>query len=259
MQLMSRLRTARFLSLLTATSVLVPYLATGASASVAKANKQVVARTILVFPFDSANGDNAQVASSLGEVIKAGLDASGQYRVIVYSEQLPGVDRLIRLEPEKKSIIAGPFSGDPTAVSNAVAVGKELSAELMMVGSIDKCSVSDKGVASVMATLQLIDANTGKTVKMAQATGTSKADSTSPNAAAIQAAGDAGRKLLEGVVGPEGLKAAMNSGTTNPIQKKKSPKRSWIAAILVGVGIGLLVSHHDKSSGGNSSDFPPPP
>jgi hypothetical protein len=251
MQLMSKLRTARFLSLLTATAIMVPYLATGASA--AKAQSKPAPKMVLAFPLDNPAGDGGQVASSLNESVNSAMESSGMYRVVSYSEELPGIDRLIRMQPEKKASLSGPFSGDPSAVANAVAIGKELSAELVLVGSLDKYSVSDKGVATVVATLELVDVQTGKVLKVAQASGISNEQAGAPSLATVQAVREVSRKLVMGLIGFDYQKPEVAQSTKSA--KKHSNKTVWIAAILVGVGVGLLCSHHSSSSSG--VDGPP--
>lgn len=256
MELMVKLRTARFLSRVLAIAILMPYLATGAFA----AKAVTPARTVLVFPLDNLAGDaSARVAEELGNYIKSGIDASGVYRVVSYSEELPGIDRIVRMQPEKKAVLAGPFYGDAAAVSNAVSVGRELSADLMLVGSLDKCEMSGSNVSQVVATVQLVDAQTGKNLKTVQVTGRAqKGGAGSSPTTAVQ---DAGHKIVDGLVGYNYQDTA--TAQENPIPKKHSTAASWLGVLAFSVGVGLLVgnshSHHSGSSSGGSDNPPPSP
>jgi len=212
-------------------------------------------QTMVVFPMDNSAGEaGVQVAEDLTAFIRGGLAAHPTYEVLTYSQRIPTIQRLVKLEPEKNQVLDGPFHTDRTAIANAVALAKAMSAQLIVVGSVDRYVVSDQGVADLVSTVEVIDVATGKTIRTVVVTGKSgrapAGSSLAQAPIATQAIADVGAKIVSGIIGStEPTQQAVNT------QTKKKKNYTWLAAVLLAVGIAVVSGSH----GSNSSSEPGPP
>lgn len=172
---------------------------------------------------------------------------------------------MVSLQPDKKGITAGPFSTDSVALGRAVALGKVMLADMLVVGSVDRYEFNqDRGTALITVKAQVLDVKTGKPVPpriVVTGSAAKPADMEGVNQATIrqEAVKDAGRKLIKEITGEE-----YQAPVVPVITKKKSSKKSWIAMLLLSLGVGLLLggsggSTTDGSAPANGGIEPPPP
>ncbi len=264
MGMMVRLRALKCLAWLVASITAVPYLSV---AALAARRENVPVQSMVLFPMDTDdNVANTQIAADLNAFLGDGFSAQRKYRVVLYSERLPAVQRLVSLQPDKKAITAGPFSTDSVALGRAVALGKVMLADMLVVGSVDRYEFNqDRGTALITVKAQVLDAKTGKPVPpriVVTGSAVKPADMEGVNQATIrqEAVKDAGRKLIKEITGEEYQAPA----TPVIVTKKKSSKKSWITMLLLSLGVGLLLggSGGGTSDGGtapNGGTEPPPP
>ncbi len=265
MDIMVRLRKARRIAWLLLTAISVPYLSVAAVAApklAAPAPKSVV-----IFPMETAEGvSNVQAASDLNILLKNALSSSPNYQVVVYSDRLPAVQRLIAMQPDKKVLASGPFTPDEAGIEKALTLGRAMSADLVLVAVVQKYTFNDKlGTADITVDGQLVDAETGKPVQKLAITGRgvgkAKTATEGISEAVVQrdAVKDVVRKIMKAITGQDYVEA-VQAATIEP----KGKKKSFLPVLLLSLGLGLLLG---GSGGGGSSpantgggvDPPPPP
>lgn len=266
MRVMMSLRAARYISWLLISIVLVPYLSCGAFAA---QKGKVPIQTVVLYPLDNTTGtDNEPVVAELDTFLQNGLVTNPNYRAVAYSERLPAVQRLLTMQPEKKSLTAGPFATDSAAIERAVTLGKSMSADLLVVGSVTKYAFDpNEGTALVTMTINVLDGKTGKTVRpettiTGAATKPSGSQSVSETAIRSEVVKDAGRKAIEEITG-QAYQTPVQDDQAVTSNAKKS-KKSWIPMLLLSLGVGLLLGGGgggggSSSSGDSGMDNPPPP
>jgi hypothetical protein len=267
MEMMVRLRTARRIAWLLASAIAIPYLSIPAMAA-PKAATPV--RSVVMFPLETAEGiGNAQLGAELNTALKDALSSYHGYRVVVYTDKLPAVQRLVAMQPDKKSLTTGPFSEDEAAVSRAVTLGKAMLADLIVVGSADKYVFNDKdGTADLTLSLQVFDGATGKSVQTVAVTGRGvgvpqRMEGVSQAVVQRDAIRDTVRKTMKAMTGEEYLEP--RQGQSPVIESKKRSKASWIPMLLLSIGVGVLLGgsggHGSGTSGTDSggTENPPPP
>lgn len=268
MQTMVKLRAYRKIAWMMITIAAAPYLSAGAWAA-----ERVISapQSIVVFPLDAgAAVTDSRIVSELNAFLKDGLAANPRYRSVTFSERLPAVQRLVLLQSDKKTATQGPFATDAAAIGRAGMLAKAMSADVYVVGSIDRYAFdASVGTADVSGKAKLYDGRTGRfirevpfqshAVKPASETGASE---TKVRSAAVN---DAGRKLVKGITGDE-YQEPRPVTTTMVAAEKSSKKSSWIPALLLALGVGVLLggSGGGSSSGGGTTsaagvDNPPPP
>jgi hypothetical protein len=262
MDSMIRRRVAKYIAWFMGTALVTPYVSSGAVAS-ATAREPLVTQTVIVFPIDNAAGSaGANVADAMTACIHDGFVAREGYRVIAYSERLPAVQRLAKLDPDKASLIAGPFHTDARGISNAVMLAKPMLADLVVVGSLDRYAVSDQGVAELGVSVDLIDAETGNTVRSVTATGYSGKILVSAIgqklSLADQAVADAGGKVVSAITGQNVQTPTATNAPRGTVRHSGKSKQSWLALLLLAIGAGVLIGN-GHSSGSSSGDVPPGP
>lgn len=242
------------------TIVAIPYLSAGAMAAT---RAESVPQSIVVFPLDAgAAVTDSRVVSELNAFLKDGLSANPRYRSVTFSERLPAVQRLVSLQPDKRTATQGPFASDEAAIGRAGMLARAMSADVYVVGSIDRYAFdASVGTADVSGKAKLYDGRTGRfirdvpfqshAVKPASETGASE---TKVRRAAVN---DAGRKLVKGITGDE-YQEPRPVTTTMVAAEKSSKKSSWIPALLLALGVGVLLggSGGGSSSGGGGSTSP---
>lgn len=168
------------------------------------------AQTVLLFPLDKPlAGDSQGAAAELSAFLAEALAAHPAYTVVVYSERLPAVQRLVVMEPDKKASTVGPFSTDSAALNRAVAIGKAVSVDLLVVGSVKRCTfLAEQRSAEVAARVEVLDGRTGKPVmgevNVVGVGGRAAGTETAGESKIVsEAVADAGRRLIEGITGEE--------------------------------------------------------
>ena len=265
METMVRLRSARRIAWLLVTAIAVPYLSVAAVAAPKPVNP---VRSVVLYPIETAEGAaNARTASELTGLLGDALASYSGYRVVVYSERLPAVQRLVTLQPDKKDMTNGPFSSDQAAVGRAVLLAKTMLADVVIVGSISSYVFDDKaGTADVTVSAQVLDGASGKSVQDVTATGRgvgrqSRLEGVSEVAVRRDALKDVVRKLMKAITGEEYLEPKQAPG---PVIRSEKKKTSWIPVLLLSLGVGLLLGGSGRGGGGapantGGTDNPPPP
>ena len=266
MQTIVKLRAYRYLAWLMISIVATPYLSSGAWAA---QRGQSVPQAVVVFPLDSgAAVADSKVVPELSAFLRDGLSVSPRYRVVAFSERLPAVQRLVSLQPDKRTATQGPFATDDAAVGRAVMLAKTMSADVLLVGVVDKYEFnSGAGTADVAGKIRLFDGRTGRSLKEVpfQGHGVKPAGETGVSEARVRNAAveDAGRNLVKGITGDEYQQPKPIQTTI--VKAGKSNRASWIPALLISLGVGLLLGGSGGSSGGGTApatggtDNPPPP
>lgn len=265
MQTMVKLRAYRYLAWLMISIVAVPYLSAGAFAA---QRVESVPQSIVVFPLDSGAGvGDSKVVPELNSFLRDGLSVSPRYRTVAFSERLPAVQRLVSLQPDKKTATRGPFAADEAAIGRAVMLAKAMSADILIVGSVDRYVFNGTaGTADVTGKVRLLDGRVGRAIRdipfeghAVRAAGDTGVGEAKVRTAAIE---DAGRKLIKGITGDE--YQAPQPIRTTIVKSEKSSKKSWIPALMLSLGVGLLLSGSGGGSGGSGTapvtdDTPPAP
>ena len=266
MQTMVRLRAYRYLAWLLISIVAVPYLSAGAMAA---QRVEVVPQSMVVFPFDEGTAiSDGKVVPGLNAFLGDGLSNSPKYRAVAFSERLPAIQRLVSLQPDKKNSIHGPFAVDEAAVSRAVMLAKPMSADILVVGSVDKYAFNATiGTADISGKVRLLDGKTGRSLREIPFQGHAirPAGEAGVSEAKVRDAAitNAGRNLVKGITGEEYQELA--KPVTTIVKAEKSSKKSWVPALLISLGIGLLLggSGGGSDSGGGTApptdENPPPP
>ncbi|MHB0913472.1 MAG: hypothetical protein ACYC2Y_08500 [Armatimonadota bacterium] len=244
---MRKLRTVRYLAWVVATVFAVPYIAGGALAATETASAPQ--KTMLLFPMDGGKVADSKLAGDLGDLVEAGLAAYAGHRVVVYSQRLPAVQRIERLQPEKSALLEGPFYGSQAAVNNALALGKTMAADIVVVGEVDVITTSGNGVTEIGATVELIDTETGKPVNTVVVTGKSNDPSVATvlkeSGAGAAAVTDAAQEIISAITGSEYTKPAPPSEDKSSVRRKKN---AWVSVLLLSVAVGLLVGHSGNNN-----------
>ena len=268
MRMMVSFRGARWVAWAMTSLFALPYLGSGALAAT---SEDIFAQTAVLFPLDNVVEDQenalkaGKAAEELSEFLRQGLTSYPKYLVMVYSEHLPSVQRLVAVQPDKKDEASGPFSGDPSAIGKAASIARSMSADLAISGSLDFYKFdTEKAEAEITATVQIVDAKTAKIVGTVTAAGraarTAGTDRITESKIVSRAVAEAGRKIMTEITGEQydGTKVFKVEPTT-----KKSHKRSWLPLLLLSLGIGLLLGNSGGGDGGGGStsgpEAPPPP
>ena len=265
METMVRLGSARRIAWVLVTAMMVPYLSVAAFAAPKPASP---ARSMVVFPLEGGAGAaNSQIANELTGMLSDALSNYPSYRVLVYSERLPAVQRLVTLQPDKKDVTAGPFSTDEAAVGRAVVLGKAMLADVLIVGSIGNYVFDDKaGTADVTMSAEVLDGTSGKSIQEITVTGRgvgrqSRLEGASETSVRRDALKDVVRKAMKAITGEEYLEPKQGPAPVIRSEKKKS---SWIPILLLSLGVGILLGGSGRGGGtpantGGTDNPPPPP
>lgn len=246
MKMMVRLRAARCLAVLLAGIVAIPYLSCGAFAAQTKGN---LSQTVVFFPLGKAAGvAKTSVVDELNTFLEESLTANNGYEVIVYSERLPAIQRLLAMQPEKKDITSGPFTPDAAGISRAAALGKTMSADLLVLGAVNQYVFdSNTSMAQVTVSVEVVDGVTGRSILPITVTGRADKPANGLSASEIniasEAVKDAGRKIVEEVTGKK---------TVEPVQKAEvnSKKKSSLPWLLLALVFGAVLG---GGGGGSAS------
>jgi hypothetical protein len=222
---------------------------------------QAVKKTILLFPFDSANlaaANKSDVINMIQDVAASRLTASGQYSVTRFSKNNPSIARL-----RDDQLITDADASEPYAEDNrkSIKISKQTGHEFVLIGSVDdyKYDAARKS-ASLTLSGRLLETETGKIVKSVTLSGNSTSGGNADeDDRALEAARSTGERLLAQLVpmtvAPQPI----------PVEKPKSTKKprrnnDWIWAVLVvGLGVGLGIGLSGGGSGGGNDNPPPPP
>lgn len=265
MQTILRLRAARYVAWMLMASVAGPYPAASAPAV---ARDEASKRTVLLLPQDNAGKARPSVAAELDRIVKEGLESHAKYRLVIYSEQLPAVQRLVSLQPEKEEAITAHYTTDEGSAARAVSLARSMLADLAVLQSLDDYQFVDQaGRAEIKATALLLDAKTGKELDRIQVTGqaakSAAAKTLDESSLAMGAAKDAGRKIVSAITGEPYKEAEPARAPIIQSEPKKS-KKSWVTMLLLSLGVGLLLGGSGSGDGSSGSpaasgDDPPAP
>lgn len=265
MDMMVRLRAARRLAWMLVSAIAVPYLSVAAMA--APRTPEPTSKSVVVFPVESAQGvTNLRVADDLNTQLRDALSTYPGYRVVIYSERLPAVQRVVAMQPDKKSLLSGPFTPDQAGIQKAMSLGKSMSADLLVVGLVEKYVFNaESGTADITLKAQLLDATTGKSVQTVTITGrgvgkTTRMEGVSESSVVRDAVKDTVRKFMKVVTGVDYQEPVQGAQTV--VSSGKSKKQSWVPMLLLSLGVGLLLGgggHSSSSSSGDTGGIDPPP
>lgn len=268
MDMMVRLRTARRLAWLLASAISIPSLSVYAMAAPRVAPP--AAKSVVVFPMESAESvTNTQVATELDSLLRDALSTYPSYKVVIFNDRLPAVQRLVATQPDKKTLTSGPFTTDRAGVDRAIALGRAMSADLLVIGTVERYVFNDKaGTADITVNVQLIDGTTGKRVTTAPVAGrgvgkTTQMEGVSEAAVRSDAVKDAVRNVMKAVTGTEYNQPVQSSAPVASMGSKKS-KSAWVPLLILSLGVGVLLGGSGGHSGGSPADTggtenPPPP
>ncbi|HOK55366.1 MAG TPA: hypothetical protein PLU88_09805 [Armatimonadota bacterium] len=263
---MRRFRQTRLASYIALLLIVAMYVAPVANAAKAKNAVVVPAKTVVVFPFDDA----AQIAvetlsQDLASKIQSNLSATGVYRAIAFSEQLPPIKRAVKELVLRPNDLKGPFGTEEEQIASAIKVAREMAADYVLVGSIDDVTVdTENNKAEVTLTAVLANGSTGEAAQSVAVTGAASAntDQTTEDELITLAAQDAVAKMIK-QISPDTEQQVTT--TTKPVvtekRKKSSTLRKLLIPILLGVAVGLLATSNDdnNNSGGTIEDPDNPP
>lgn len=261
MELMVRLRSFRWLAGVILGIVIVPYLGTVALAAKTTATP---ARTLILFPLDDNTGvTKPKLVKDLGDALHESLCAFPKYQVVRYDYRLPAIQRFIAMQPDKKVTAEGPFSGNPTAVGRAISFAKLMSADLALVGYIEKYSFSDsQGAVEIIATIHILDVRTGKSLETVPIIGRAARPAGeitgTEDTIAIVAVKDVVRQVVEKLGGPSDITATKEQKQ----EARRSNKKAWVPWLLLSLGVGLMLGGGSSGNGGAAdagSDVEPCP
>ncbi len=179
-----------------------------------KARNAEVARklSVVIFPFDQT--EVTRVPTAFGEYIATDLrnmvSESNRYIVVLYREKLAPIARARAENVLRPEDVAPPFGEDK---SKAVKLTQILAGDMLIIGTVDDYQV-DRAAKSAMVTLsaQLVDAKSGKVIKVLTVTGRTPESLRSDEEEELRdfAKGDAVNKLAAEIVGVK--KAAEHEG-----------------------------------------------
>ena len=264
MEVMARLRSAKYTAWLLLSIFVVPYISCGAAAA---QRSDATVQTVVLFPLDDLTGNtNSRIAAELDAFLRESLAAYHGYKVVVYSDRLPAVQRLVAMQPDKTSATEGPFSTDSVAISRASMLGQAMSADLVIVGSVKEYAfAAQEGTAKIAAEVEVLQGDTGRSIMTAKVTGQAvkpaDAEGVSEARLASEAVRDAGGKIFREITGEEYTEPAK----PKIAGAKEKKRKSWVPMLLLSLGLGLLLGGSGgstSSSGGSSAsglDNPPNP
>lgn len=256
---MIRLRAARVFSLIA--TVLAVAMVIPLAASVALAAQAPVGDTtsLVIFPYENTtSAGGKEIGGDVAAAVRSWLGFTSAYSSVVFSPKAPSMERATREKRVEPADLEGPFDKD-----KALKLGKELGAEMVLIGSIDdyNYNATEKTV-DVTLTTQLYKVKTGDEVKTVALTGKGKAapggaDESILAGKAIEDAVGQTVKSFGGVTG--GPAATVTAGTTT---KKKggfwSSKGVWV--LLIGAIVaGVALATGGSKPTGTGTDNPPPP
>jgi hypothetical protein len=226
-----------------------PYLACGVAYA-----EEYMPKTVLFFPLDNNGAKSVpQVVAELSNAVRNGMNSDPRYRVVTYSERLPAIQRIVKLQPDVKAVLEGPYSADSTAISRAAAVGKLMAIDMVAVGSVDKYQVGQDGQVNITASIMMIDAATGKNLRTIAVSGKGirPVGIQVPESAVVaDAIKDTSRRIVLEITGND-------QGLAYASQPSKKSGSSWLLYVLAALGIGMLIGKSGGSSGGGG-DIPDP-
>ena len=210
--------------------------------------------SVVVFPFAVSSevaGDKADVvagnANDLMQSMIDGLDAANRYSVVPFISRNPGIQRAVserRLSNEEVTqAVDTTLAGKNRALKCADMIGSELA----VIGSIDKYAFDEgKSQVELMATIQIIEAGTGKTVNTVtmteRSTGKQGESEQSISGVAVRSLGN---KLVASISGPAPEKPAANNIGQVVLErdpKSSSNKSGWgwaaLGALIIGIAAG---------------------
>lgn len=159
--------------------------------------------SVVIFPFDQT--EVTRVPTAFGEYIAADLrnmvSESNRYSVILFRDKLAPIARARAENSLRPEDVVAPFGEDK---SKAVKLTQMLAADLLIIGTVDDYQL-DRAAKTAVITLsaQLIDAKSGKVLKVLTVTGRTPESAQNGEEEELRdlAKGDAVNKLGAEIVG----------------------------------------------------------
>jgi hypothetical protein len=172
--------------------------------------------SVVAFPFENTTGKGGeQLGAALSSAIRTNL--AQQYAVFAFNPRSPSVERAISENRLSRQEVAPPFDTD-----KAIKVGKEMGADLVMVGSIDEITYDPNArTSSLTVTVQMIDTRTGTPVKTTAVTGRSREGAQTADEGALLA------QAIEDVIGKitEGMGVTKTGAVKEPAKEVKAQEK----------------------------------
>lgn len=253
---MIKFRAARVFSLLAIVLAVTMLIPLGATVIFAAPVVSAPTTSLVVFPFDNTtSAGGKELGTSVASAVRSWLGLSSSYSPAVFSVNNSTIQRAKQEKRVDDAELMGPFDS-----AKSLKLGKELGAQLVLIGSIDDYKY-DSAAKDVQVTLtaQLFNVKTGEEVKTVALTGTGKGipGATDESTLAGKAVEDAVGKAVRSI-------AMVDSSPT--ITAKAAPKKSksiwqsktfWLCLVgAAGAAVALTSGGSDKKSG---NDLPPPP
>lgn len=134
----------------------------------------VIKQSVMVYPFDAAPEVQiaAPVAKALAEAARDGLQKSGKYNVVVFSDRLAPIQRAVEVDQAitAKQLLP-PFADD---ADKALQLGRIASVDYVLTGMIESYNIDTAAKSvSVVLSAQLLEVKSGRTISGFTATGKS--------------------------------------------------------------------------------------
>jgi hypothetical protein len=258
---MIRIRQMRLAQYVAVVLLLAMYVfpSVGMARGKAKTTEMPPAKTIVIFPFDNTTKSSVETLSKdIQQSMQNALSEAGGYRVYAFSEQLPSVQRALLETTLKKDDLKGPFGTEKEQIATALKIGREMAADLILVGTIDDAKVdTEKHTGVIALTAVVVDVKTGepKTIGVA---GAVPANSTVTTEAGLigLASDDAVGRLVKVIVPQPIVKPEQRAEVPS---KHKSSFKKIVVGLLLGAAVGLAVANRSSGSSEGTDNPPPPP
>lgn len=160
--------------------------------------------SVIIGPFgypeseDSAIQErNKRAAIKLAECIRKQIIGNKIFTIINYTQSSPPISRIVKEGKIKAKEVSVPIDTTKAGAQKAQILASAMGVDCAVIGSIDSITV-DNSKASVMATVQLIEASTGKAINYITVRGVyTKVADEDENVLIDKAIGDACSKIIE--------------------------------------------------------------
>lgn len=257
---MVRLRKTRMTAYLACILILLMQIGPATQAWAAKA-PLVPKQRILVMPFSTGESViTPGLGDKVGHTLSALLRDTPGYEVVDYSKRHPSLQRavLVEMTITEKDLV------DPSGTANAdiaTKIAKEMGVDFVIVGDVDVYTYdAANNTCSVQMTAQMVPLRGGSlqpVIVTGEVPQTAKVANETDCAGV--AAGDAVKKIVDGLKLKPSSAIAMTTPSADQPRKKSKKSSIWLS-LLLGLGIGLAMSGGDSGgSGDGGGGFEPPP
>lgn len=209
--------------------------------------------TVMAFPFDNATKyGGLALGQALASAVERGMDASKVYSTVPFSAESLLVKRAAQENPTLLSGPSGAIAGviDPVNrtvdQARAIQIAQRTGMQALLLGSIEEYSYDTAGnKVSLVATAQLLNAQTGEPLRTAGVTGSATgAAGTDESLIAQAAATDVASRLLAGLAVPPPPPPPPHEKRGHkppPSQAEEGTRHRIPGWIPAGVLLGILV------------------